>query len=185
MLLADALLSPAGEARGRRLRLSRAAIAAGIGPRAADPDLLAHAEDRMAARLLPGLAAWAGGLPGLRLVPLPRDRLPSAAARPGAAGVLPLAAAATPEFPALRRHLADLGWGVALRGLDAAVLALVEPHRLPADLLLVRWSPALVAPGTADVLRRMDPARVVLTGGGEPAARDFAAALGFLRAVPA
>ncbi|WP_205083302.1 hypothetical protein, partial [Paracraurococcus ruber] len=145
VLRADAILSPAGEAQGRRLRLSRSSIAGALGALAADPDLLAHAEERLAARLLPGLAAWAVTQDRLRLVPVPRDRLPPATDRPGAFAVLPLAAAAGDLGP-LRSRLAGRGWGLALRGLDAATLGLLDPAGLEADLLLVRWSDGLAAP---------------------------------------
>ena len=190
VLRADTLVSPDGEMRGRRLRLSRAAIAAALGPLAADPDLLAHAEERMAARLLPGTGAWARDLPGLRLVPLPRDRLPAPAVAPkaglgvglGATGVLPLAAAADPGFPELRRRLAERGWAVALEGLDAASLGLLDPRHLPADLLLLRWSPALAHAGLAAALAGFDPARLVLTEARDAAGREVARSLGLLLA---
>ncbi|MCB4820132.1 hypothetical protein [Roseicella aerolata] len=185
VLQADALVAPSGALRGRRLRLLRPAVAAALGPLAQDPDLLAHAEDRLAARLLPGLAAWARDLPGLRLIPLPGDRLPAPALRPGATGVLPLAALAAPDFPDRRQELAGRGWGVALDGLDAASLGLLDLQRLPADLLLLRWSPGLAAPGPAAALRALDPARLILAGGRDAAARDFAAASGMLLARPA
>ena len=127
-------------ARGRRLRLSRPALAAALGPLAADADLLAHAADRLAARLLPALAAWARDLPGWRLLPLPRRGLPPPGAVPGLFGVLPLAAAADPGLAELRQALAARGWGLALEGLDAAALALVAPAGLagrPAAAALV------------------------------------------------
>jgi len=181
-LRAETLVAPDGRMRGRRLLLSRAAIAAAIGPLAEDPDLLAHAEERVAARLLPGLAAWARDQPGLRLVPMPRDPLPVAAAGPGGFAVLPLAAAADPGFPALRRRLAGLGWGLALDGLEAAALWLLDPAEIPADLLLLRWSPALRAPGPAAALARLGAARLVLVGGRDAAAREFAQAAGLLLA---
>jgi hypothetical protein len=183
-LRADLLVSPAGEVRGRRLRLSRAAIAGAIGALAEDADLLAHAEERMAARLLPGMAAWARDLPGMRLVPMPRDRLPVPAAVPGATAVLPLAAAADPGFPGLRRRLAERGWALALEGLEAAGLHLLDPRHLPADLLLLRWSPALalLGPGAPGGL---DPARLLLVGAQGMAATAFARAAGLLVARPA
>ncbi|MFC7476295.1 hypothetical protein ACFQS7_18155 [Dankookia sp. GCM10030260] len=163
--------------RGTRLRLDRAAIAAALGPLAADPDLLAHAEERMAARLLPGLAAWARDLPGLRLIPVARDRLPLPAALPGAVAVLPLALAADPGFPELRRRLAERHWALALEGLEAATLGLLDPRRLPADLLLLRWSPGLPAD-----LAGLDPAKLLLVGARDPAALEFARAAGLLLA---
>jgi hypothetical protein len=172
-----------GAPRGMRLRLDPAAIAAALGPMAADPDLLAHATERMAARLLPGLGAWARDLPGLRLIPVARDRLPAPAMGPGAFAVLPLALAADPGFPELRRRLAERGWALALEGLEAATLGLFDPRHLPADLLLLRWSPELAAPGVlARTLANLDPARLLLVGADGPVARAFAAAAGLLLA---
>ncbi|RAI59573.1 hypothetical protein [Roseicella frigidaeris] len=175
VLRAEVLRDAAGARRGQRLRLSRRAVAAALGPLAADPDLLAQAMERMAARLRPGLAAWARDLPGLRLVPLARDALPAPALRPGAIGVLPLAAAAGPDFPGFRARLAERGWAVALAGLEAATLALADPAALPATLLLLRWSPALAALPPAP-----GPDRLVLETGGDPAAAAFARERGLL-----
>lgn len=161
--------------QGMRLFLHQPAIAAALGPLATDPDLLAHAMERLAARLLPGLAAWAGGRPGLRLIPLGQERLPGPVAAPGAFAVLPLDLAADPGLPQLRNRLAERGWALALEGLVAASLDLVNPRHLPADLLLLRWSPALAAPGR---LTGLDPSRLLLVGAETEAARAFARAAG-------
>ncbi|TCZ64025.1 hypothetical protein [Roseicella aquatilis] len=182
VLRAERLTDPAGAPRGRRLRLSHHAIAAALGPLAADPDLLAHAEDRLAARLLPGLGAWAAAGPGLRLVPVARRGPPPPTAAPGAVAVLPLAAAADPGFPALRERLTGRGWDIALAGLEAACLALLDPARLPAGLLLLRWSPALAAPDATAALRALGPGRLVLEGAGDPACLAAAQAAGALLA---
>ncbi|MBL6457646.1 hypothetical protein JMJ55_20120 [Belnapia sp. T6] len=165
--------------RGRRLRLSRAALAAVLGPLAEDDDLMTHAANRLAARLLPGLAAWARDLPGWRLLPLPHAALPPPSAVPGQFGVLPLAAAADPALPAWREALAARGWGLAL---EAALPTPFDPAGLPADLLLLRWSPTLAEgplPG------RLPPDRLVLTGCDGPAALAFAARLGAAATGPA
>ncbi|SDD18325.1 hypothetical protein SAMN04487779_100592 [Belnapia rosea] len=171
--------------RGRRLRLSRPALATMLGPLAADPDLMAHAADRLAARLLPGLALWARDLPGRRLLPLPRGVLPPPTALPGLIGVLPLAAAADPALPAWREALAARGWDLALEGLDAAALALLTAGGLPADLLLLRWSPALEDRAGLAALRGLPPERLVLTGCDGPAALALAARLGAFATGPA
>lgn len=181
VLRAETIRDAAGERHGQRLRLSRRSLAAAIGPLAADPDLLAQAMERMAARLRPGLAAWACDLPGLRLVPLARDALPVPALRPGAVGVLPLAAAAGPDFTGFQARLAERGWAVALEGLEAATLALADPAALPAAHLLLRWSPALAAPELTERLRAIGPARLMLEAGADPAALAFARAGGLLR----
>jgi hypothetical protein len=170
--------------RGRRLRLSRPALAALLGPLAADDDLMAHAAARLARRLLPGLAAWARDLPGWRLLPLPTGVLPPPAAVPGLFGVLPLTAAADPGLPAHREALAARGWGLALDGLDAAGLGLVAPAGLPADLLLLRWSPALEDRAAMAALRGVVAERLVVTGCDE-AALAWAAQIGALATGPA
>jgi hypothetical protein len=185
VLRAETIRDAAGGRHGQRLRLSRRSLAVAIGPLAADPDLLAQAMERMAARLRPGLAAWACDLPGLRLVPLARDALPAPALRPGAVGVLPLAAAAGPDFAGFQAGLAERGWAVALEGLEAATLALIDPAALPAAHLLLRWSPALAAPELTERLRAIGPARLVLEAGTDPAALAFARAGGLLRTGPA
>ncbi|WP_149538953.1 hypothetical protein [Siccirubricoccus phaeus] len=167
---------------GLRLRLSRPALAAALGRPGADPDLLRHAEDRLAARLLPSLAAWAGDFPGLWLLPLPRAALRAGVELPpgraGLHGVLPLPALAASGFGAVRQLLADAGWGLALLGPDAAALPGFDLAALPADLLLLRWTPALEDRAPLAALRRADPSRLVLTAADGPAALEFAARLG-------
>jgi hypothetical protein len=170
--------------RGRRLRLSRPTLAALLGPLAADRDLMAHAAERLAQRLLPGLAAWAQDLPGLRLLPLRAGVLPPPAAVPGLFGVLPLAAAADPGLPAQREGLAARGWGLALDGLDAEGLGLFAPAGLPADLLLLRWSPALEDRAAMAALRGVAAERLVVTGCDE-AGLAWAARIGALATGPA
>jgi hypothetical protein len=164
--------------RGRRLRLSRTALMAELGPLAADPDVLAHAADRLAGRLLPALAAWARNLAGWRLLPMAHRSLPPPAVVPGLFGVLPLAAAADPALAGRRRAMADRGWGLALEGLDVEALALIHPAGLPADLVLLRWSPALEDPAALAALRDLPPERLMVTGCDRPAALAWAARLG-------
>jgi hypothetical protein len=164
--------------RGRRLRLSRGALMAELGPLAADSAVLAHAADRLAGRLLPALAVWARDLPGWRLLPMAHRSLPPPAVVPGLFGVLPLAATADPALTERRRAMAGRGWGLALEGMDAAALALVRPAGLPADLVLLRWSPALEDGASLAALRDMPPERLMLTGCDGPAALAWAARRG-------
>ena len=171
--------------RGRRLRLSHPALAALLGPLATDAALMTHAAERLARRLLPGLAAWARDLPGWRLLPLPTGALPPPAAVPGLFGVLPLAAAADPGLPALREALAARGWKLALDGLDAEGLGLFAPAGLPADLLLLRWSPALEERAAIAALRGLPGERLLVTGCDGTAALNWAARLGALATGPA
>ncbi|MFC7542268.1 hypothetical protein ACFQU2_26120 [Siccirubricoccus deserti] len=163
---------------GVRLRLCRRDLAAELGTLAADPDLLRHAEDRLATRLLHPLAAWALEFPGLWLLPLPRAVTPLPPARPGLIGVLPLAAVGDAGFGAARQALAAQGWGLALEGPEAASLSLFDLTALPADLLLLRWSSALAEPAALAALRRADPARLVLTAAAGAEALEFAGRLG-------
>ena len=81
------------------------------------------------ARDLPGLAA--GAAAARPLPALPRMRPAARPAGAGPAGVLPLAAAADPGFADLRRPLAERGWGLALEGLDAASLGLLDRGTCP------------------------------------------------------
>ena len=102
------------------------------------------------------------------LLPLPLRPFPAPAPRPGLIGVLPpLAAAAAACRGSLaerRAELAALGWRLCIGELDAAALRFVALAALgaAADLLLIRWSPALAQ--QEDALRGADPQGLVLTG---------------------
>lgn len=159
----------------RWLLLSRSALAAELGPLAGDADLLRHAEDRLAAILPARLPGRDQDPPdGPLLLPLPLGGPPVPAPRPGLVGVLPLAAAADPAALAgTRAALARAGWGLALAGLDAAALRLVPPAGLAADLLLLRWSPAMAERAVAAALRGTPPTRLVLAGCDGPEAMDW------------
>lgn len=156
-----------------RVVVSRRALATALGAAGEDGDLLRHAEDRIAERFCRRPARGAGpspldGLPARVpvLLPLPLRPIAAPAPRPGLVGVLPLAAAATASGAALaerRAELAALGWRLGIGGLDAAALGFVALPALAADLLLLRWSPALARRG-ADALRGADPHALVLTG---------------------
>ena len=159
-----------------RFVVSRRKLAAELGAAVEDDeDLLRHAADGIAARLAgvvfsPGAAGApaADGVPARVpvLLPLPLRPLPDPAPRPGLVGILPLAAAAACGAPLAERRaeLAALGWRLGIGGLDAAALRFVAPAALgtAADLLLLRWSPALAR--QEDALRGADPQALVLTG---------------------
>jgi hypothetical protein len=166
---------------GRLLAISVAALAAELGPLAEDPDLRRHAEEVVASRLLPLLAA-PGPLnpPGALLVPVPLDTLPGPAPRPGLVSVLPLQAAAGPDALAARRAtLAERGWGLAVAGLDAAALRLVALDAIPADWLLLNWSPGL--PRAAERLAPMVAGRCLLLDCDGPEALGWGKAHGVQR----
>lgn len=175
---------------GQRLRLSRRLLAERLGLPPTETALLRHAADAIAGRL-PGLLAQAAaaeqGAPQLTLLPLRRyAALDPPAASSGRVAVLPLAAAGEPTvLAARRRSLAALGWGLALEGLSAAALGVIAPTALAADLLLLRWDPALEGRVPRAALRGLDPNRLILEGAADGAALAWAAALGIERVVPA
>ncbi len=180
-----------------RVEIARDALRARLGGLGTDADLLRHAAQALAARLLHGIAdphqareligaqppsAVTGG-GALHLA------VPPAIMAPGGEGhsagprrliaTLTVEEVADPPALALRRAaLAARGWGVELDGLDAALLPLLDPESLPADLLRLRWSEALIAPAAMLALRRIDPVKLVLSGVDTPAARDWALGLG-------
>ena len=179
-----------------RLRLPRRALAPHLGPAGADPDLARHARDRLRARILASLADPAqrdgllGGAPPVPLLlDLPARLLPDAPPgneddAPGAPALfaaLSAGEALAQGLPARHAALRRVGWGLAVRGLDAAALSLLAPEALPADLLLLRWSPALIARTPTAALRRIDPDRLVLTGVDGEQALEWALALGISR----
>lgn len=179
-----------------RLRLAPAALAPHLGAAAADEDLARHARERLRARLLAELpdATRREELLGLAppvplLIDLPASLLPAppdgeaaeAEAPPALLAVLPRREALREDLPARRPALRRAGWGIALRGLDAAALALLAPEALPADLLLLDWSAELAGRAATGALRRADPARLALMGCDGPAALEWGLALGITR----
>ena len=143
ILVSNTVRDADGQPAGRQLTLHRERLIADLAASGSDADLLAHAEDRLARRLLPGLGVWAASGQGLRLIPLPFQRLPPRAQTGGAVGVVPLALADIGALGEQRQRLRELGWQLAVAGLDAHVLMHLQALALPADLLLLRWSPAL------------------------------------------
>lgn len=179
-----------------RLRLAPGALAPYLGAAGTDADLARHAGDRLRARLLASLAeparrvALLGEAPPVPLlIDLPATLLPDPSPSDGeeVPGSAALIAALSPaealadDIAARRVALRRAGWGLAVRGLDAAALALMAPEALPADLLLLRWSPALAGRAAASALRRTDPARLVLTGCNAPDALEWGVSLGIAR----
>lgn len=175
-----------------RLRLNRAAAAAVLGPLAADADLARHLRERLRARVLAKLAdptlreALLGQTPPVPLLidlpaPLLPDPRPGEGEAPGAPAliaVLSVAEAMADGLAARRAALHHAGWGLAVRGLNAASLAMLVPEALPADLLLLRWSPELGGRAATGALRRINPACLVLTGCGGAPALEWGLAMG-------
>ena len=180
-----------------RLHLPAGALAPHLGPAAADTDLARHARDRLRGRLLAALAepgrrdALLGAMPAVPLlIDLPLALLPDMPAPvaeedhaipPALIAALTPAEAMAEGLAARRAALHRAGWGLAVRGLDAATLALLAPDALPADVLLLRWSPALAGRAVAAALRRMDPARLVLTRCDGADALEWGVGLGIAR----
>lgn len=178
-----------------RLRLDPAALGPHLGPAAEDRDLLRHATDRLRARLPALLADPAGreamlGLaaPVPLLLDLPAALLPDPPAiegephgAPALVAALSLREALADGLAARRRALHHAGWGLAARGIDAAALALLAPEALPADLLLLAWSPALAQRAATAALRRIDPARLILERVDGQEALEWGLALGIAR----
>jgi len=179
-----------------RLRLAPDALSPHLGAAGADPDLLRHACDRLRLRLLallgdPGQRHdLLGGVPAVPLLlDLPAAALPDLPEPPAdAAPPAPSLFAAVSLAEALAHPLAPrraawrhAGWHLAIRGLDAARLALLAPEALPADLLLLRWSRDLPGRASTAALRRVDPARLVLVGCDGPEALEWGLSLGIAR----
>ena len=172
-----------------RIEPDRARLRLALGPLGADADLLDHAARRLATRLLGALAdpaearAWLGTpMPPRLHLPLPAGQRLEAAANaipPGLLTVtLPLAAAADPEALARRRaSLAAAGIGLEIEGVDAAALALLDGAELAADLIRLRWSPALAEPWAAAALHRLGLSRIVVTEATAEAASRLGVAL--------
>lgn len=200
LLRRDGVLHIAPQAPRRlallHLHLPPEALAPHLGAAAEDQDLARHAQERLRARLLARLAdpadreALLGAAPPVPLlIDLPATLLPEPPPAPeGDPPAMPALIAALSPREALAEGLAarhaalrHAGWGLAVRGLDAATLALLAPEALPADLLLLRWSPEMAGRAVAAALRRTDPSRLVLTGCTGPEALEWGLGLDIAR----
>jgi len=168
----------------QRLAVDRAALAAALGDLAHDPELAAHAADRLMAWAMAQAdpAAFGADQTLPVLLPLPLRGEPTTPGQGLRVALLPLAGAADPPALAAKRsRLATLGWGLALGPIEAAAMALLEPGALAADLLLLRWSDGWESRAVAGCLRPLDPRALVLGGCDTPAALDWGRALGIRR----
>ncbi|WP_203074670.1 hypothetical protein [Falsiroseomonas ponticola] len=180
-----------------RLDVARDALARQMGVLGQDRDLLEHAARAIAARLLRAVGdpSQRGALIGERLpgplhLPVPPASLTGKDAGGRGGGMLvasvTLEEAADPRALAARREvLAGMGWLLEVDGLTAPVLGLLAPETLPADLLRLQWSEAVLAPACHAALRRIDPARLVLAGVRDADALGWALRLGITRIEPA
>lgn len=178
----------------QRVAVAQGLLAQRMGTLGADADLLRHAAESLAARLLlaltdPAAAAQLlgprpGGMGGALHLPVPPAHLaPGGAAAPDGrrrlVATLDITEAAQPQaLEARRAALAARGWAVELAGIDAALLPVLSLGALSADLFRIEWSEALAAPAARAALARIDPARLVVSGVDSAAALDFARAVG-------
>lgn len=180
-----------------RLDVARDALARKMGVLGQDRDLVEHAARAIAGRLLRAIGdpAQCGPLIGDRLpgplhLPVPPAALTGRdGGRRGGAmlvAAVTLEEAADPRALAARRAvLAGMGWLLEVDGLTAEALGLLAPDDLPADLLRLHWSEALLAPACYAALRRVDPARLTLAGVRDADALAWARSLGVTRIEPA
>lgn len=195
---------------GLRLALDMQALAAALGPAPAwDADLLGHAAETLALRLLRaladpvareellGAAAGAGPEePAPLFVALPPEVAPEATALPGGAAdaapdprrtvlMLPLSAIAAARADGLASLRSGGAVAIALEGLDAEALALIAPDAeilAAAEWLALRWSPRLAEDrAVGGAMRRLDPARLLLLGCDGPEALEWGVAQGITR----
>jgi len=70
-------------------------------------------------------------------------------------------------------------WGIAISGMSAEALSLVNIQALPADWVILEWSAALEQKTSLKLLGQLDPSRVILDGCDQKAALLFGLSLGF------
>jgi hypothetical protein len=165
----------------QRLVLERAALRQHLGKLAEDRALMRHAEMVLQKRVLEGLgdegtrkSLMGGGPIAPLLLDLPPELLPAPSpemeegalpAAPGLYATLSLRDAISISGLATRRQaLRQQAWGIGICGLTALALSLIDADELPADWLILNWSPALEDTQTLKALRRLDPARLILDG---------------------
>lgn len=165
----------------QRLALERSALRQHLGTLAEDRALVRHAEMVLQRRVLEGLgdegsrkSLMGGGPIAPLLLDLPPELLPAPSpeteegalpAAPGLYAILSLRdAISMSNLAAQRQAFRDQAWGIGISGLSASALSLIEADELPADWLILQWSPALEDTQTLKALRRLDPSRLILDG---------------------
>jgi hypothetical protein len=166
----------------QRLGLDQTALKRHLGRLSEDRALLRHAQSLLQKRVLEALgdegtrkSLMGGGPIAPLLLDLPRELLPEMpdavedeadpAAGPGLYATLALQdAISIGNLAARRKALRQGAWGIAIAGLSASALSLIEPEALPADWLILDWSPALEDSQVLRALRRLDEARLILDG---------------------
>lgn len=166
----------------QRLTLDAAALHQGLGSYAEDRALLSHARSLLHKRLMEALGEEAarksllgGGPVAPLLLDLPPELLPATSASaeetpeaPGAPALYATLALhqaiACGDLASRRKALAREAWGIAVAGISATALTLVDAEALPVDWLILEWSAALDDAVPLRALRRLDPARLILDG---------------------
>ncbi|MCA3286758.1 MAG: hypothetical protein ING09_09430 [Roseomonas sp.] len=166
----------------QRLGLDQTALTRHLSRLAGDRILVRHAQSMLQKRVLEALgdegtrkSLMGGGPIAPLLLDLSPDLLPEMPdaaedegdpdAGPGLYATLALQDVVSVGNLALRRKALRQGaWGIAVAGLSASALTLIEPEALPADWLILDWSPALDDTQILKALRRLDESRLILNG---------------------
>ena len=166
----------------QRLARERSGLQQILGSLAEDRALLRHAEAQIQKRVLEALgdegarkSLMGGGPIAPLFLDLPPELLPAMspegndtsfpAATPALYATLSLHDAISVSNLASRREaLHQEAWGIAISGLSASALSLVDMDALPADWLILDWSPALEDTQALKALRRVDRVRLILDG---------------------
>lgn len=166
----------------QRLARERSGLQQLLGALAEDRALLRHAEAHIQKRVLEALgdegtrkSIMGGGPIAPLFLDLPPALLPAMsqeandaplpAAAPALYATLSLHDAISISNLAIRRDaLHQEAWGIAISGLSASALGLVDMDALPADWLILDWSPALEDTQAVKALRRIDRTRLILDG---------------------
>ena len=164
----------------QRLELETTSLHKGLGALAEDRALLRHARALLQQRMLEALGdqgTHRSVMGGSAIAPLLLDLAPEflpaappagdewaeAAGPPALYATLALHEAISVSNLAARREaLAREAWGIAISGLSASALSLVDAEALPADWLILEWSPALEDAAAQRALRRLDPGRLIM-----------------------
>lgn len=182
--------------RLQRIAIDHAALPQALGPFAEDPFLLRHAGATLGKVLLEALgqdnrrAALMGGAPAAPLlIDMPPALMPAPASaeseqRDAAATTALYATLALHEvisldgLASLRDGLKREAWGIAVSGLTAEALSLVNVQALPADWIILEWSTELDEKTSLKLLGQLDPHRIILDGCDSQAAIAFGLSLG-------
>ena len=182
--------------RLQRLALDTAALRRALGNYAEDPSLLRHAQSDLQEKLLAALGEpesrtglLGGALAAPLLVDMQAALLPEVSennvdAREAATSTALYATLALHEaislenLAARRAFLKRDAWGIAITGLSAAALPLLNLQALPADFLLLEWCEELMERTSAKLFARLDPSRLILDACDGDAAISFGLGLG-------